>query len=95
MPRMIGTFCFQDETETRRETQETQYFEIAWTKRINSKFGELIRYGNLNSPQKEHIPKVERININRLLLHGRHEVEKRVVESYWLARNLQGTVKSL
>ena len=75
LPRMIGAFCFKDgRGKLSKETQETQFFEIAWTQRAKTKDGELYRYDNLDSPEKEHIPQVERININRLLLHGRLEV---------------------
>ena len=57
LPRMIGAFCFKDgRGKLSKETQETQFFEIAWTQRAKTKDGELYRYDNLDSPEKEHIP---------------------------------------
>lgn len=76
IPRSIGKFLLeqqQNQNFDEKEIQESQFLELGWTYNKQQRLQEYER-GADDSPLKEYLPKVERMNIYRLVRHARHKI---------------------
>lgn len=90
IPRVVGKFLLQQtdpNAPAKKEIQESQFLELGWTLKENQ-LKEYVR-GNLDAPLKEYLPTIERININRLVIHARHKVYMKALKAFALSNKLK------
>ena len=90
IPRVVGKFLLQrtdPNAPDKKEIVESQFLELGWANKDNQ-LKEYVR-GNLDAPLKEYLPTIERINVNRLVIHARHKVYKAALKAFELSNKLK------